>query len=126
MSEQKITFDEMPRAVSWMMDKLNELDKKIDKLAVKESSEINEQWMNLKELCECLPSHPAEQTIYGWTSTHYIPYHKKGRRLLFLKSEIDEWIHKSKMKSQEEMREEARHRVQSCDKYRPSLLKNPL
>jgi hypothetical protein len=32
MSEKNITFEDLPKAMSWMMDKLNELDSKIDGL----------------------------------------------------------------------------------------------
>ena len=32
MSEKSITFEDLPKAMSWMMDKLNELDSKIDGL----------------------------------------------------------------------------------------------
>ena len=32
MSEKNITFEDLPKAMSWMMDKLNELDSKIDSL----------------------------------------------------------------------------------------------
>ena len=61
----------------------------------------------MKELCEYLPSHPAEQTVYGWTSCHQIPFHKRGKRIMFLKSEIDAWLHDGKRKSQKELAEEA-------------------
>ena len=32
MSEKNITFEDLPKAMSWLMDKLNELDSKIDGL----------------------------------------------------------------------------------------------
>ena len=99
MSEKSITFEDLPKAMSWMMDKLNELDSKIDGLNNQNSNVPTEQWMNLKELCEYIPSHPAEQTVYGWTSCHLIPFHKRGKRIMFLKSEIDEWLHAGKIKS---------------------------
>lgn len=86
MSEKNITFEDLPRAMSWLMDKLNELDSKIDGLNNQNQSVPTEQWMNLKELCEYIPSHPAEQTVYGWTSCHLIPFHKRGKRVMFLKS----------------------------------------
>lgn len=107
MSEKNITFEDMPKAMSWMMDKLNELDSKIDGLNNSPQTPPSEIWMNLKELREYLPSHPAEQTVYGWTSCHQIPFHKKGKRIMFLKSEIDDWLHDSKMKSQKELEQEA-------------------
>ena len=98
MSEKNITFEDLPKAMSWLMDKLNELDSKIDGLNNQNQSVPTEQWMNLKELCDYIPSHPAEQTVYGWTSCHLIPFHKRGKRIMFLKSEIDEWLHAGKIK----------------------------
>ena len=35
MNEKNITFEDLPKAMSWMMDKLNELDSKIDGLIVR-------------------------------------------------------------------------------------------
>lgn len=113
MSEKNITFEDMPKAMSWMMDKLNELDSKIDGLNNSPQTAPSEIWMNLKELREYLPSHPAEQTVYGWTSCHQIPFHKKGKRIMFLKSEIDDWLHDSKMKSQKELEHEAEKFIKS-------------
>ena len=52
MSEKNITFEDLPKAMSWMMDKLNELDSKIDGLNTQSPSIPTEQWMNLKELCD--------------------------------------------------------------------------
>lgn len=113
MGEKNITFEDMPKAMSWMMDKLNELDSKIDGLNNSPQILPSEIWMNLKELREYLPSHPAEQTVYGWTSCHQIPFHKKGKRIMFLKSEIDDWLHAGKMKSQKELEEEAENFIKS-------------
>ena len=113
MSEKNITFEDMPKAMSWMMDKLNELDSKIDGLNNSPQTAPSEIWMNLKELREYLPSHPAEQTVYGWTSCHQIPFHKKGKRIMFLKSEIDDWLHDGRMKSQKELEQEAENFIKS-------------
>lgn len=43
MSEKKITFEDLPKAVSWLMDKLNELDSKIDGLNNQNQSVQTEQ-----------------------------------------------------------------------------------
>lgn len=101
--KSNITFEDLPKALSWVIDKLIQLDLKIDNLTSTSQLPPAEQWMNLKELCEYLPSHPAEQTVYGWTSCHLIPFHKKGKRIMFLKSEINLWLRESKMKSSYEL-----------------------
>lgn len=113
MDDKNITFEDLPKAMPWMMDKLNKLDSKLDGLNSVPQAQSADQWMNLKELCEYLPSHPAEQTVYGWTSCHQIPYHKRGKRIMFLKSEIDAWLHDGKRKSQKELAEEAAQFIKS-------------
>ena len=113
MSEKNITFEDMPKAMSWMMDKLNELDSKIDGLNNSPQTPPSEIWMNLKELREYLPNHPAEQTVNGRTSCHQIPFHKKGKRIMFMKSENDDWLHDGKMKSQKELEQEAENYIKS-------------
>lgn len=57
MSEKNITFEDLPKAMSWMMDKLNELDSKIDGLNNPTHNIPTEQWMNLKELLH-IPADP--------------------------------------------------------------------
>lgn len=113
MDDKNITFEDLPKAMSWMMDKLNKLDSKLDGLNSVPQALSADQWMNLKELCEYLPSNPAEQTVYGWTSCHQIPYHKRGKRIMFLKSEIDAWLHEGKRNSQKELAEEAAQFIKS-------------
>ena len=34
----------------------------------------------------------AEQTIYGLTSRNEIPHYKRGKKLYFLKAELEKWI----------------------------------
>ncbi len=108
-----ITFEEMPKAMYLMMQKLNELSSKVDLLKGNAAPTPQDEWMNLKELCAYLPNHPAEQTVYGWTSTHQIPYHKRGKRIMFLKSEIDAWLNDGKVKSQAELAQEAARYISS-------------
>ncbi len=56
MEDMNITFEDLPKAMSWMMDKLNKLDSKIDSLNNIPQVRPVDQWMNLKELCEYLPA----------------------------------------------------------------------
>lgn len=89
-------------------DSLNSLEKELQNLKkeitvwqnyMKEYLNLisNEEvkWFSLNELMEYLPAKPSAATIYGWVSKKTIPYHKCGRRLSFLKSEIDEWVFKN-------------------------------
>jgi excisionase family DNA binding protein len=49
-------------------------------------------WFDLRQLCEYHPDKPSKATVYGWVNTKTIPVHKGGKKLRFLKSEIDNWL----------------------------------
>src|SRR4051812_5631554 len=64
-------------------------------LAVKinqQESPASDRWMSIKELSTYLPGKPSLPQIYNWTHRRIVPVHKMGRRLSFLKSEIDAWL----------------------------------
>ena len=84
---QTLTFEQLPQAVSLLINEVKEM-----KLLLQTSQttivEPSDRWLNLEELCQYLPDRPAKQTVYGWIGQHAIPYHKKGKKLQFLKSTI--------------------------------------
>lgn len=100
-----ITFEDMPRALAYLIQKIEELEHKLDGLGATPSQK--DTWMDIKELCDYLPMRPATQTVYGWTSAHMIPFHKKGKRIVFLKSEIDKWMVGEQLKSIKEIEADA-------------------
>lgn len=89
-----ITFNDIPQLMVDVLVKLKELDEKMDRLAPSVKAD-EPQWFNVSALIDYLPNHPAEQTIYGWTSAKKIPFHKRGKSILFNKAEIDEWLNDS-------------------------------
>ena len=64
--------------------------------------QIAKEWLTIDELQDYLPDYPAKSTIYGLVCYKKIPFHKTGKKLRFLKSEIDEWLLLGKMGSKEE------------------------
>ena len=107
MEENSIRFEDIPNAITGVLKKLSSLEDKIDGIYELVQSEKEETWFTVAELCAYLPTHPVEHTIYCWTSNREIPFHKRGKRIMFLKSEIDAWLHDGKRKSQKELAEEA-------------------
>lgn len=107
MQNERISFDAMPEMLAAIAQKLESIETKVDNLTIPSNNEEKDEWFNLKGLCDYLPSHPAEQTVYGWTSTHFIPFHKKGKSIAFRKSEIDQWLQQGRRKSQEDLMLEA-------------------
>jgi hypothetical protein len=67
------------------------LDIKHNPKPASEPTEID-RWLNLSEFCNYHPDHPAKATVYGWITYKKVPYHKHGKKLRFLKSEIDLWL----------------------------------
>ncbi len=82
-----ITFEQLPEAVSELNNKLDRL------LSLQEQSpEDRDRFLEMSQLIEYLPEQPARATIYGWVAKRQVPFHKEGKKLLFKKSEIDEWL----------------------------------
>jgi len=106
MKREEITFEKLPEAVGYLIDKVESLEKALHAKGEQPSKQTDE-WFNIDELRKYLPDHPARATIYGWVSTRQIPHHKGEKKLRFLKSEIDKWLLSGKRKSENELQTEA-------------------
>jgi len=111
------SFDTMPRLMVEIIEKLELLEQKLDNLQSANNVESDE-WFSLKDLCNYLPNHPAEQTVYGWTSNHAIPFHKNGKNIIFRKSEIDSWLTQTIHKSTNKIYDEALNYVNNNSRKR--------
>lgn len=100
-----ITFNELPEAISQLMKDVNELKSLLQ--TVHDAKIEPDRWFNIDQLCQYVPDKPAKQTVYGWVAHHTVPYHKKGKKLQFLKSEIDEWLKSDQRKTAAELHAEA-------------------
>ena len=116
MEEKSIRFEDIPNAITGVLKKLSSLEDKIDGIYELVQSAKEETWFTVAELCAYLPTHPVEHTIYCWTNRREIPYHKRGKRIMFLKSEIDEWLKDNKNKSRNDIMKEALAYVKSTKK----------
>ena len=63
--------------------------------------------MDVEGLMTYHPDKPARKTIYDWVTLRRVPYHKDGKRLRFLRSEIDAWLAGGYHKTEDEMQEAA-------------------
>lgn len=53
--------------------------------------------LDTNQACELL--HLAKPTLYRHVQQNSIPYHRRGKKLLFFESELTQWIKKSNKKS---------------------------
>lgn len=114
----KPSFDTMPLMVAELLEEnrsmavmIRRMSKQLCDMESSQKDKNEDVRMDVKELCNYLPNHPAEQTIYGWTSKGEIPYHKVSKHLYFCKSEIDKWLEHGRHKSNDELLNEAEEYV---------------
>lgn len=90
MSKKVIRIEDLPEAVAYLIDCAEKILSVLQRI---EGSASNKgQWMDVEQLIEYLPNHPAKTTIYSWSSRDLIPSHRVGKMLSFLRTEIDAWI----------------------------------
>jgi excisionase family DNA binding protein len=102
----ELTLETLPKAFTQLVNEVGE----IKRLLLEKNSEDQQKsdhWFNLNELCQYLPDRPTKPTVYGWVSAGFIPVHKGGKKLRFLKSEIDEWLRQGRKKTLAETASEA-------------------
>lgn len=108
VSTEKITFEQLPDAVAELTREVASLKELItDRFAATGNSNSEDRWMSIDELCSYLPDKPSRATVYGWVNMRKIPYHKRTKKLAFLRSEIDGWMQEARRKTAEELREES-------------------
>lgn len=117
------TFDMIPMMMANLLEdnrilsaKIDALNKKISMAAPVTKKDDNER-MDVTEAQNYIPGHPAVQTIYGWTSSGIIPYHKIGKRIYFVKSELDKWLSNGQHKSEDILSKEAEEYVKRHPKH---------
>lgn len=88
---QQITLETLPKAFMYLLDEVKEL-KTLLIQKNQQPQQNTEQWFDLVELCNYHPDKPKPATVYGWVFAGKIPVNKGGKKLRFLKSEIDEWL----------------------------------
>ena len=76
----------------------------LESISQANSKTVSDEWFDLKGLIAYLPSHPQPQTIYDWIHKKLIPFHKTpgSKTLVFLRSEIDDWLKTGRRKTQSE------------------------
>lgn len=120
LQTEPITFEKVPEVLGNIIaqqtaqdERLQAIQQQIEKLVCQfTESVINgnvpDRWFDIDGLTDYLPDHPTKQTIYSWVHFRKIPYCKRGKNLLFRKSDIDEWITTGRRKTVAEMQSDAK------------------
>ena len=103
---ENLSFNEMPQAIEYLINKVASLSDTLERLGASKVSETD-VWMTIDDVVLYLPDNPSKQTVYAWVCQKTIPCNKIGKRLYFLKSDIDEWLKNGRRKTAEEIAIEA-------------------
>ena len=88
-----------------ILERLDRIEKAITSLNTTNPIQVNNTPMDVKDLSEYLKL--SVSAIYKLTSTSEIPHYKNGKRLYFKKEEIDEWIFSKRIKTRDDIENEA-------------------
>ncbi len=100
---KEVNYNNLPQAVEEINDRLIDI-KNLLILQGRDPANKPDIQFTVSELANYL--HLAKQTIYSLVSHRNIPHLKKGKRLYFLKSEIDGWLALGRRKTVEEIQNE--------------------
>lgn len=87
---ENLTLETLPKAFLILSSEVSEIKRLL--LEKNLQREEIDRWFDLTEFCEYHPDKPTKATVYGWVHSGTIPCHKGGKKLRFLKSEIDSWL----------------------------------
>jgi len=96
---ETVTFNELPALVGRLCSQVD----RIESLLINKSGPEPDKFMTLREVAEYL--HLSYASIYRLTSNRQIPFSKQGKKLYFLKSEVDEWLKSGRRATVAELKE---------------------
>ncbi len=103
---QGLTLESLPKAFAHLTTEVSEIKRLLLEKSNQQPTETD-RWFDLSELCIYHPDKPSKPTVYGWVNAGTIPVHKGGKKLRFLKSEIDNWLKQGRKKTFAEIASEA-------------------
>jgi hypothetical protein len=104
---KKLTHDTLPQGVTTLLKELREFKNLFIQKQEHTPTEQPEKWLDLNDLILYDPENRTKPTWYSKISRNEVPHYKRGKKLYFLKSEIDEWLRQGKCKSNVEIEQEA-------------------
>lgn len=99
---EALKFEQLPNVVATLTNEVREL-----KALILSKAQTHTEIENPINLNDVVPiTGLTKPTLYSYVQRNEIPYHKKGNRLFFFKSEIIDWIKTGKQKTVKEIEAE--------------------
>lgn len=90
MNREDITFERLPQAIIFLLDRIDTLERKIDTLT---PQRIPHSTIDIQAASKIIGK--SVPTIYRLVRTGEIPVYKRGQKLYFVEDELKEWITKA-------------------------------
>ncbi|MFD2999296.1 helix-turn-helix domain-containing protein [Pontibacter toksunensis] len=107
------TFEQLPQAVSLLHEKLNQIERL---LLERQEQQKTDEIFDTAQAAAFLNVSVA--TMYTKVCNQELPVNKRGKRLYFYKSELEEWIKGGRKRTSDELRLEAQEHINKDKKYR--------
>lgn len=92
------TIESIQETLNVILAKVDNLERMLSEQLTKDVPEV---FLNIKEAGELLRLSP--QTVYALVHRREVPHNKKGNRLYFLKSELEQWMKEGRRKTIKEI-----------------------
>ena len=106
-SHDKLTFDQLPKAVATMLSKMDLFENRL--LQLHYSSPTEDKPLSANEAAEFLGI--PKNTLYALTSKREIIYYKPAKHLIFFRQDLIDWVKKGRQSTVTEIQAEARKGV---------------
>lgn len=100
------TFDQIPIMMNKLHDKLEHLEKLIERISV--SRQDKDELLNIEEASKLL--NLSVSTIYSKVCKKEIPVNKQGKRIYFYRHELMKWIKSGRVQTYIEMKKDIEKR----------------
>ena len=121
MSKEKVSFDELPQAVAYLTEKVEELFVMVSKLQPVQTP-TERKPIEVDEACNILKK--AKPTIYNLVRKGVLPAYKKGKKLYFYEDELLQWIETGRKETNQQTYDEMLATTQSGVRHKPKSLLN--
>ena len=100
------TFEQIPMMMKKLHDRLDHLEKLIERISGKEQN--HDELLNINEASKLL--NLSVSTIYSKVCKREIPVNKQGKRIYFYRHELTTWIKSGRVKTYIEMKNDIEKR----------------
>ena len=121
MQSNNVSFDELPQAVAYLTEKVEELSVMVSKLQPVQTPKERKP-IEVDVACNILKK--AKPTIYNLVRKGVIPAYKKGKKLYFYEDELLHWIETGRKETSQQTYDEMLATMQSGVRHKPKSLLN--